>query len=92
MGFKTVPQKRGKRLVVQFTDGTSQIEMVWFRGHKWIQEQLKRGVSYVAFGRLSWYGNKASMVHPELTLGTGIRKELSQCFTSRISVNRKAEQ
>jgi len=67
MGFKTVPQKRGKRLVAQFTDGTSQIEMVWFRGHKWIQEQLKRGVSYVAFGRLSWYGNKASMVHPELT-------------------------
>jgi len=67
MGFKTFPQKRGKRLVAQFTDGTSQIEMVWFRGHKWIQEQLKRGVSYVAFGRLSWYGNKASMVHPELT-------------------------
>ncbi len=67
-GFKTVPQKRGKRLVAGFTDGTTQIEMVWFRGHKWIQEQLKRGVSYVAFGRLSWYGNKASMVHPELTL------------------------
>lgn len=67
-GFKIVPQKRGKRLVAGFTDGTTQIEMIWFRGHKWIQEQLKRGVSYVAFGRLSWYGHKASMVHPELTL------------------------
>ena len=66
--IKTVPQKRGKRLVAIFSDGLSQMELVWFRGHKWIQEQLKLNTPYVAFGRLSWYGSKANMPHPELTL------------------------
>ena len=66
--IKTVPQKRGKRLIAVFSDGNSQMELVWFRGQKWIQEQLKLNQPYVAFGRLSWYGNKANMPHPELTL------------------------
>ena len=68
--IKTVPMKRGKRLVAHFNDGNSTIELVWFRGHKWIQEQLKINTPYVAFGRLSWYGNKPNMPHPELTLAT----------------------
>lgn len=68
IAIKTVAQKRGKRLVAKFTDGNSTIELVWFRGHKWIQEQLKTDVPYIAFGRLSWYGVQASMPHPELTL------------------------
>ena len=72
--IKMVAQKRGKRLVAVFTDGTTTMEMVWFRGHKWIQEQLKLNTPYVAFGRLSWYGNKASMAHPELTLSTAYEK------------------
>jgi ATP-dependent DNA helicase RecG len=66
--IKTVPQKRGKRLVAVFSDGRSQIELVWFRGHKWIQEQLKLNAPYVAFGRLSRFGSKANIPHPELTL------------------------
>ena len=66
--IKTVAQKKGKRLVAVFTDGSTTIEFVWFRGHKWIQEQLKLNTPYVAFGRLSWYGSKPSMAHPELIL------------------------
>lgn len=77
---KTVSQKRGKRLVAYFTDGNASIELVWFRGHKWIQEQLKLGEPYIAFGRLSWYGNKASMPHPELTL----EKEYKTQYTSAL--------
>ena len=70
LNLKIVHQKRGKRLVATFSDGQSSMEMVWFRGHKWMQEQLKLNTAYVAFGRLSWYGSKASMPHPELTLET----------------------
>lgn len=68
ISIKLVAQRRGKRLVAKFTDGKSTIELVWFRGHKWIQEQLKIGVPYIAFGRLSWYGAQANIPHPELTL------------------------
>ena len=64
---KNIPQKRGSRLVATFSDGQGTIDLVWFRGQKWIQEQLQQQTKYVAFGRLNWYGSKVSMPHPELT-------------------------
>ena len=40
-GFREVAQKRGKRLVADFRDDTGMMELVWFRGQKWIRESLK---------------------------------------------------
>ncbi len=65
--IKTVAQKRGKRLVAKFIDDTGEIELVWFRGHKWIKEQLKLNTSYVIFGKTKYY-NGFSMPHPEMEL------------------------
>ena len=36
-----VNQKRGKRLVATFQDETGEMELVWFRGHKWIRDGFK---------------------------------------------------
>ena len=47
-GFKEVAQKRGKRLVATFQDDTGVMELVWFRGQKWIRESLKLNRPYVA--------------------------------------------
>lgn len=66
--IKTVEQKRGKRLVAIFTDGTSEMELVWFQGIKWIQESLQLNTPYVAFGKLNQYGKTFTMPHPELDL------------------------
>lgn len=66
--IKTVEQKRGKRLVAKFVDETGEMELVWFRGHKWIREQLKLNEPYVVFGRTSRYGSAFSMPHPEMEL------------------------
>ncbi|MBO0323099.1 ATP-dependent DNA helicase RecG [Muricauda sp. CAU 1633] len=66
--LKMVEQKRGKRLVATFVDETGQMELVWFRGHKWIRENLKINEPYVVFGRISKYGNTFSMPHPEMEL------------------------
>jgi ATP-dependent DNA helicase RecG len=66
--LKTVEQKRGKRLVATFVDETGQMELVWFRGHKWIRENLKINEPYVVFGRISKYGSTFSMPHPEMEL------------------------
>ena len=65
--LKSIPQKRGSRLVASFEDATGKIELVWFRGQKWIQEQLKLNKEFVVFGRLNWYANRASIPHPEFT-------------------------
>ena len=66
--IKVVQQKRGKRLVATFNDETGSMELVWFRGHKWIKDSLKVNVPYVIFGRTNWFNGMFSMPHPELEL------------------------
>ncbi|MDC6363227.1 MULTISPECIES: ATP-dependent DNA helicase RecG [Flavobacteriaceae] len=66
--LKTIEQKRGKRLVATFVDETGQMELVWFRGHKWIRENLKINEPYVVFGKVSRYGSAFSMPHPDMEL------------------------
>lgn len=67
-GFREVAQKRGKRLVADFKDDTGHMELVWFRGQKWIRENLKIGQPYVIFGKTNWYNGRFSMPHPEVEL------------------------
>ena len=64
--LETVKQKRGSRLVATFSDGQQSMELLWFRGHQWIQKSLQLNKPYIAFGRLNWFGNKCSIAHPEL--------------------------
>lgn len=66
--IKTIQQKSGKRLVAQFEDSTGRMELVWFRGQKWIAQQLKLKKEYVIFGRVNWFNGKYSMPHPEMEL------------------------
>ncbi len=66
--LKTVEQKKGKRLVASFIDDTGEMELVWFRGQKWIRENLKLNTPYVIFGRTNWFNGMFSMPHPEMEL------------------------
>ncbi|WP_064966322.1 ATP-dependent DNA helicase RecG [Tenacibaculum ovolyticum] len=65
-GIKEVKQKRGSRLVATFSDATGFIELVWFKGAKWIKDSLKVNVPYVIYGKLNWYNGNANMPHPEM--------------------------
>ena len=64
--LRTVEQKHGKRLVADFIDETGKMELVWFRGQKWLRDNLKLNTPYVIFGKTSWYNGSFSMPHPEL--------------------------
>jgi ATP-dependent DNA helicase RecG len=74
--IKTVEQKRGKRLVATFIDDTGKMELVWFRGQKWIRENLKLNQPYVVFGRTNWFNDHFSMPHPEMELVEAHEKSL----------------
>ena len=74
--LKTIQQKRGKRLVATFLDETGSMELVWFRGHKWIQENLKINVPYVIFGKINAFNNTFSMPHPDMELLEAHQKTL----------------
>ena len=67
INLKMVEQKRGKRLVATFKDETGTLELVWFKGQKWIKNSIKLNVPYVIYGKCNWF-NGFSIPHPELEL------------------------
>ncbi|PZR18179.1 MAG: ATP-dependent DNA helicase RecG [Flavobacterium psychrophilum] len=69
INLKSVGEKR-TRLVATFTDGTGEMELVWFQGQKWIRENLKINVPYVVFGKASSFNGVFNMAHPEMELLT----------------------
>lgn len=73
---KSVAQKRGSRLVATFQDATGSMELVWFKGQKWIKDSLKINEPYVVYGKLNHYNGNFSIPHPELELVTEYKKKL----------------
>ena len=55
-----------KRLVASFTDGTGELELVWFQGINWTLEKIKPGVEYIIFGKPNRFGKTLSIAHPEI--------------------------
>ncbi|MEO2079807.1 MAG: ATP-dependent DNA helicase RecG [Leeuwenhoekiella sp.] len=66
--IKTAGEGRSKRLVATFIDQTGAMELVWFKGLKWIRESLKINVPYVIFGKVQRFGSSYSIAHPDLEL------------------------
>jgi len=61
-------EKRSKRLIAYVRDNTGIVELVWFQGINWVQKNLHEGLTYLVFGRTSFFNNKAQIVHPEIEI------------------------
>jgi ATP-dependent DNA helicase RecG len=59
---------RARRLIATVTDGSGEMDLVWFQGQKWVLEKLRQGQEYVIFGRATRYGGRWNIAHPELEL------------------------
>ncbi len=73
---KTIQQKRGSRLVATFMDETGMMELVWFRGAKWIKDTLKVNTPFVIFGKVNHFNGLFTMPHPEMELVSDYKKNL----------------
>lgn len=76
--IEIISQKSGKRLVAIFSDGENTMELLWFRGYKWINQSLKKNVPYILFGRVNWFKGKPSIPHPEMDIESDFIKKPSQ--------------
>ena len=56
---------KAQRMSAMFSDGQSQIELVWFKGIQYLK--LQTGVPYLLFGKPSRFNHTYNFVHPELT-------------------------
>lgn len=55
-----------KRMSVWISDGTGEIETVFFKGIKWMYERLKPGLEFIFFGKPTAFNGRVNMVHPEV--------------------------
>jgi ATP-dependent DNA helicase RecG len=72
--------QKNTRLKAIFTDDTGSMELVWFKGIKWIKSGLKTNTNYVIFGRISIFKGVFSMPHPEMDLLTDFQKSLQSAL------------
>lgn len=64
--FDLVGEMKGRRLIARFTDGTGVIDLVWFKGLKYIQEKYSVGQEYIVFGKPTEFAQTYNIVHPDI--------------------------
>ncbi|GAA4001232.1 ATP-dependent DNA helicase RecG [Hymenobacter fastidiosus] len=55
-----------QRMVAKVSDGSAELELVWFKGVKWLQSIIKNHQEYIVFGKPTIFNGKPQMAHPEL--------------------------
>ncbi len=66
--FEKIGEGHTMRLSAVFTDGKDTIELVWFKGIKFVIEKYKTGIEYVVFGKPALFNGHFNIVHPDLDL------------------------
>jgi ATP-dependent DNA helicase RecG len=58
---------RNKRLHAKFQDETGEIDLVWFKGAKWIKSSLELNKEVVVYGRATKFKSRWNIPHPEIS-------------------------
>jgi len=66
ISFEKRGEGRSQRLVATFTDNTGFIELVWFKGIKFVENKYRLNQEYIAFGKPARFGTKLNIAHPEI--------------------------
>ncbi len=61
-----VKYNMASRLSVIVGDATGELEVVFFKGIKWMHAKLKPDTTWIFFGKPSVFGSRINMVHPEV--------------------------
>ncbi len=64
--FEEMGEGASHRLVGHFTDGTAFVDLVWFRGIKFVKNRLKLNARYVVFGKPSMFNGRVNIAHPDV--------------------------
>ena len=64
--FEEMGEGASRRLVAHFTDGTAFVDLVWFRGIKFVKNRLQLNRKYVVFGKPSMFNGRVNIAHPDV--------------------------
>jgi len=65
---------RKQRLSVILADASGEIELVWFKGVKWMNTSLQVGPEYIAFGKPTLFNSRLNMAHPEIEEASEVKQ------------------
>ena len=79
-----------KRMSAWVSDGSGEMEMVFFKGIKWMYEKLKPGLEFIFFGKPAAFNGRMNIVHPEVDAvpgggpeGTASRQNMGESMADR---------
>ena len=73
--IKYVESNKKFRLEALFFDGDRVIKVLWFKGLKWIEKSINHNEKVVLFGKVSWFKNIPTMIHPEIEKLKGLNNK-----------------
>lgn len=85
-----VGEGRKKRLSAVIDDGSGLLELIWFKGVKWIKPKLIVGKEYIVYGKPSRFKSQYNIAHPDFEEYTS--KEASKGLQPIYSSTEKASQ
>jgi ATP-dependent DNA helicase RecG len=68
--FRQLGDKKQKRLIATFRDGSGEIELIWFQSVDFILKSLKPKVDYLVFGKPHIFNGYYNIPHPDIELFT----------------------
>lgn len=79
-------EKTAKRMTVIVRDRSGDMEIIFFKGIKWMTEKLTPGKEFIFFGKPSVFNGKINMVHPEVDAPndklTGVQGSMTGIYPS----------
>jgi len=79
----TVIPGRRRRFVLTLEDESGELECVWFSGHQYLRTAFNEGDFLAAAGKISRFGKKRQIVHPEVEVLTEAGED-TRIHTGRI--------
>ena len=64
--FEEMGEGASRRLVAHFTDGTAFVDLVWFKGIKYVRSRYSLNRQYVVFGKPSMFNGRVNIAHPDV--------------------------
>ena len=66
IGFEKAGEGRKQRLIAHFSDGTGVVDLVWFKGVKYIASRYKLNEEYLVFGKPALFNGRINLAHPDI--------------------------
>lgn len=72
LSYENVGEGRNRRLVAHFSDGTGVVDLVWFKGLKYVTGRYKVNEEYVVFGKPTVFNGRINVAHPDIDSAEGL--------------------